>query len=115
MKHQQQIADIDSICGVVEQDWSSNVISRILLEGGKENLKETVHAALGCLIKARKVYYTGNKGYFLVSAVKSVNSQSSNKDTSSGQGGSSWENSSNGGIGRLGSLSSQLRHSLRNR
>ena len=114
MKHQQQIADIDSICGVVEQDWSSNVISRILLEGGKENLKDTVHSALGCLIKARKVYYTGNKGYFLVSAV-SVNSQTSNKDTSSGQGGSSWENSSNGGFGRLGSLSSQLRHSLRNR
>ena len=114
MKHQQQIADIDSICGVVEQDWSSNVISRILLEGGKENLKDTVHAALGCLIKARKVYYTGNKGYFLVSAA-TVNSQSSNKETSSGQGVSSWESSSNGGIGRLGSLSSQLRHSLRNR
>ena len=50
MKHQQQIADIDSICLVVEQDWSSAVISRILTEGGKENLKDTVHAALGNML-----------------------------------------------------------------
>ena len=112
MKHQQQIADIDSICLVVEQDWSSAVISRILTEGGKENLKDTVHAALGCLIKARKVYYTGNKGYFLVAAGP-TKSYSSIKDACSGM--SSWDNSNNGGIGRLGSLSSQLRHSLRNR
>ena len=112
MRHQQQIADIDSICSFVEQDWSSGVISRILTEGGKENLKDTVHGALGCLIKARKVYYTGNKGYFLVAA-GSINSQSSNKDIFSlGQNGDS---SNNGGLGRLGSLSSQLRHSLRNR
>ena len=55
MRHQQQIADIDSICSSVEKDWSSGVISRILTEGGKENLKDTVHSALGCLIKARKV------------------------------------------------------------
>ena len=112
MRHQQQIAEIDSICNLVEQEWSTGVISRILTEGGKENLKDTVHAALGCLIKARKVYYTGNKGYFLVAA-GSINSQSVNKDIfSPSQGG---DNSSNGSFGRLGSLSSQLRHSLRNR
>ena len=112
MRHQQQIADIDSICHLVEQDWSSGVISRILTEGGKENLKDTVHAALGCLIKARKVYYTGNKGYFLVAA-GSINSQSVNKDIFSS--GNAGDSPSNGSFGRLGSLSSQLRHSLRNR
>ena len=113
MRHQQQIADIDSICSLVEKDWSSGVISRILTEGGKENLKDTVHSALGCLIKARKVYYTGNKGYFLVAA-GSVTSQSMNKDPlSPGQLG--LETPNNGSLGRLGSLSSQLRHSLRNR
>ena len=112
MRQQQQIADIDSICSLVEKDWSSGVISRILTEGGKENLKDTVHSALGCLIKARKVYYTGNKGYFLVAA-GSVTSQTINKDpTSPGAG---LENLNNGSLGRLGSLSSQLRHSLRNR
>ena len=115
MKHQQQIADIDSICNLVEQDWSSGVISRILTEGGKENLKDTVHGALGCLIKARKVYYTGNKGYFLV-ASGPINSQSSNNNTTSpGQNGSLWDTSTMSGVGRLGSLSSHLRHSLRNR
>ena len=113
MRHQQQIADIDSICSLVEKDWSSGVISRILTEGGKENLKDTVHSALGCLIKARKVYYTGNKGYFLVAA-GSVTSQSVSKDPlSPGQVG--LETPNNGSLGRLGSLSSQLRHSLRNR
>ena len=115
MRHQQQIADIDSICSLVEKNWSSGVISRILTEGGKENLKDTVHSALGCLIKARKVYYTGNKGYFLVAA-GSIASQSINKDPlSPGQGGICQENSNNGSLGRLGSLSSHLRHSLRNR
>ena len=82
------------------------------MEGGKANLKDTVHAALGNLIKARKVYYTGSKGYFLVAA-GSTNPSTSNKDISCGSF-PSWENPTNG-VGRLGSLSSQLRHSLRNR
>ena len=112
MKHQQQIADIDSICQLVEREWSSGVISRILMEGGKENLRDTVHAALGNLIKARKVYYTGSKGYFLV-ATSSTNASSASKEISS-ESVPSWENPTNG-LGRLGSLSSQLRHSLRNR
>ena len=115
MRQTQQIADIDSICSLVEKDWSTGVISRILTEGGKENLKDTIHSALGCLIKARKVYYTGNKGYFLVAA-GSVTSQTINKDQlSPGQGGVCLDSPTNGSLGRLGSLSSQLRHSLRNR
>ena len=115
MRQTQQIADIDSICSLVEKDWSSGVISRILTEGGKENLKDTIHSALGCLIKARKVYYTGNKGYFLVAA-GSVTSQTINKDPlSPGLGGVCLDSPNNGSLGRLGSLSSQLRHSLRNR
>ena len=48
---------MNTLCESVEKDWSG--ASRI------EHLKESVHSALGQLIKQRKVYYTG-KGYFLV-------------------------------------------------
>ena len=47
-----------TLCEAVEQDWSG--AHRL------DHLKESVHAALGHLIKQRRVYYTGNKGYFLV-------------------------------------------------
>ena len=114
MKQQQQIADIDSICRLVEQDWSSGVISRILTEGGKANLHDTVHAALGNLIKQRKLYYTHNKGYFLVSAGPTNSAANMKNNLISCGGPSAWEQPGNG-VGKLGSLGSQLRHSLRNR
>eukprot|EP00095_Tigriopus_kingsejongensis_P006000 maker-scaffold505_size153196-snap-gene-0.19 protein:Tk06000 transcript:maker-scaffold505_size153196-snap-gene-0.19-mRNA-1 annotation:"AGAP006598-PA" len=57
LKQRNQTADMITLCDAVEQDWS----------GANQNLhlKDSVHAALGQLIKQRKVYYTG-KGYFLV-------------------------------------------------
>ena len=127
MKQRGQIADMDSMCQSVEQDWSGSgggLIGRLLIDGGKSNLKDTVHGALGNLIKQRKVYYTGNKGYFLVAAAPSSATLAVlETGASSGKAGASEtqlatnnnNNDSNVSVGRLGSLGSQLRHSLRNR
>ena len=60
MKQRGETAEMNSLCEAIESDWSG--AHRI--EPG--SVKEAVHAALGQLIKLRKVYYTGNKGYFLV-------------------------------------------------
>ena len=57
------MADMNTIIDAVNQDWSS-LVSRLKINGSE--LRDSVHAALGALIKQRKVYYTGNKGYFLV-------------------------------------------------
>ena len=40
-----------------------------------KTLRDSVHAALGNLIKARRVYYTGNKGYFLVTPEAGMNNR----------------------------------------
>ena len=95
MKQRQQIADMDSICEAVRMDWANGVVSRMLADGGKDDLKALVHSALGTLIKLRKVYYTGNKGYFLVVSQKNENNAQP--------------------IRPFGTLGSQLRHSLRSR
>lgn len=47
-----------ALCDAVGKDWSG--AHRL-----ESQLKESVHSALGQLIKLRRVYYTG-KGYFLV-------------------------------------------------
>ena len=60
------------------------------------SLKDSIHATLGQLIKSRRVYYTGAKGYFLVSPADS---------------GSPGKGAANG----LGTRISHLRHSLRDR
>ena len=48
-----------ALCDAVEKDWSG--ANRL-----EAQLKESVHSALGQLIKLRRVYYTGKGGYFLV-------------------------------------------------
>jgi len=51
---------MDSVCTAVEADWSGQQHQR-----SGQSLRESVHAALGLLIKQRRVYYTGSGGYFL--------------------------------------------------
>ena len=48
-----------ALCDAVGKDWSG--AHRL-----ESQLKESVHSALGQLIKLRRVYYTGKGGYFLV-------------------------------------------------
>lgn len=57
LKQRNETADMATLCEAVEHDWSG--------ANQNEHLKDSIHAALGQLIKQRKVYYTG-KGYFLV-------------------------------------------------
>ena len=58
LKQRGELADMTTLCDAVEKDWSG--AHRL-----ESQLKESVHSALGQLIKLRRVYYTG-KGYFLV-------------------------------------------------
>ena len=60
LKHRNQVADMNTICDEVRRDWSGQGSDKSV------QLKEPIHAALSLLIKQRRVYYTGNKGYFLV-------------------------------------------------
>lgn len=64
------------LCEAVERDWSGaqNGHASSTVDGAN-HLKESVHAALGQLIKQRKVYYTG-KGYFLVTPTEGAVSTS---------------------------------------
>lgn len=78
--------DMDTLCEAVKNDWAGVVSST-------ESLREAVHSALGQLIKQRRVYYTGNKGYFLVTSPTSP------------------ENGSP--LDKIGTRFNQLRHSLR--
>ena len=63
LKQRGQVADMNTIIEAVNQDWTS-LVSRLKLQ--EAELRDSVHSSLGALIKQRKVYYTGNKGYFLV-------------------------------------------------
>ena len=97
------MADMNTIIEAVHEDWSS-LVNRIKNE--TPDLKDAVHCALGALIKQRKVYYTGNKGYFLVGPTEN----GSNGGTVSSSGGT------NGCTPMLfGTKFSHLRHSLRDR
>ena len=51
---------MSTISDEVRRDWAGQGCYK------NEQLKESIHAALSLLIKQRRVYYTGNKGYFLV-------------------------------------------------
>ena len=93
---------MNTIIEAVHEDWSS-LVNRIKNE--TPDLKDAVHSALGALIKQRKVYYTGNKGYFLVGPTEN----GSNGSVSSSGG-------TNGCTPMLfGTKFSHLRHSLRDR
>uniref|UniRef100_A0A0K2T0G6 Putative LOC100650169 [Bombus terrestris] n=1 Tax=Lepeophtheirus salmonis TaxID=72036 RepID=A0A0K2T0G6_LEPSM len=69
LKGSNKCANIDKLCSIVESDWAGS--SRT------ENLRETIHSTLGQLIKQRRVYYTGNSGYFLVDSLGGNNSSTS--------------------------------------
>ena len=62
LKQTEQTVDMETLCKAVERDW--NGVAPFCRTNGMENLKETIHTSLGGLIKQRKIYYTGNKGYF---------------------------------------------------
>jgi hypothetical protein len=70
LKHRNEVADMNVLCEEVERDWSGSSA----FKASSGNLRDSVHAALGRLIKQRKVYYTGNKGYFLVTPAENGNS-----------------------------------------
>ena len=100
----------------VQNDWAS-LVQRLKADSLDENyLRDSVHSALGALIKQRKVYYTGNKGYFLVGPAEN---HSSSGSTNANQGCTSlFSNATSPTSGAkltaIGSKFSQLRHSLRN-
>ena len=109
---------MNTILDSVQQDWSS-LVHRLKVDGssneggnhsGGEDLRDKVHSALGALIKQRKVYYTGNKGYFLVGPDSNSNANN--------QGCSSIFSNATSPQAKLtssiGSKFSQFRHSLRN-
>jgi hypothetical protein len=115
------VADMTTIINAVNQDWSS-LVTRMKLNSAAANvngdindaeaLRDNVHSALGALIKQRKVYYTGNKGYFLVGPTD--NSGSSGSTATNGC--TSMLFGVNGGkSSSIGSKFSHLRHSLRER
>ena len=88
----------------VNVDWSS-LVNRMKSDGSGE-LRDNVHSALGSLIKQRKVYYTGNKGYFLVGPAENSNAN--------GCTATLFNNGSNLTNG-IGTKFSHLRHSMRER
>jgi hypothetical protein len=55
---------MELLCKTVEREW--NGVAPFCRTNGIDTLRETIHTSLGGLIKQRKIYYTGNKGYFLV-------------------------------------------------
>ena len=80
---------MNTILDSVQQDWSS-LVHRLQVDGSNdggnhssEDLRDKVHSALGALIKQRKVYYTGNKGYFLVGPAENHHSNNANQGCSS--------------------------------
>ena len=99
---------MNTIINAVNQDWST-LVNRMRLSDGESELRENVHSALGALIKQRKVYYTGNKGYFLVGP--SDNNANGCTPMLFNQNGSNGSKLASG----LGSKFSHLRHSLRER
>ena len=110
---------MNTILDSVQQDWSS-LVHRLKVDGssneggnhsGGEDLRDKVHSALGALIKQRKVYYTGNKGYFLVGPAENHHSNNANQGCSSIFNATSPQAKLTSSIG---SKFSQLRHSLRN-
>jgi hypothetical protein len=66
LKLTEQTVDMELLCKTVEREW--NGVAPFCRTNGLDTLRETIHQSLGGLIKQRKIYYTGNKGYFLVSA-----------------------------------------------
>ena len=122
LKQRGQVADMNTIIDAVNQDWST-LVSRMKLQD--DELRDSVHSALGALIKQRKVYYTGNKGYFLVCPSGNTVNGASEDQRSNGNGcinGASllFGNGTSNGAGKLttsaiGSKFSHLRHSMRER
>ena len=109
MKQRGQVADMNTILEAVNQDWAS-LVHRLRVDENNHNsdLRDNVHSALGALIKQRKVYYTGNKGYFLVGPAEN--------HSSANQGCTIFSNATSPTTAAkltLGSKFSQLRHSLR--
>jgi hypothetical protein len=81
---------MNTLCDAVESDFPISSF----------NVRESVHSALGQLIKQRKVYYTG-KGYFLVTPSTSATADGSIITSPLIKG--------------LGNRINRLRHSLRDR
>ena len=126
LKQRGQVADMNTIIEAVNQDWTS-LVSRLKLQ--EAELRDSVHSSLGALIKQRKVYYTGNKGYFLVgpadnsavgatAAAVTGNGNNANPVGCAGGlfGGLNGSSNGHGGmtsVTSLGSRISQFRHSMR--
>ena len=104
-----------TILDSVQNDWAS-LVARLKADSLDENyLRDSVHSALGALIKQRKVYYTGNKGYFLVGPAENHSSSTTNANqgcTSLFSNATSPTSAAK--LTAIGSKFSQLRHSLRN-
>ncbi len=89
LKQRNETADMNALCDAVESDFAG-------VPSGP--LRESVHSALGQLIKQRRVYYTG-KGYFLVTPAASATDGIMSSPLIKG----------------LGTRINHLRHSLRDR
>ena len=109
---------MNTIIEAVNSDWAT-LVSRMKLNGNEAELRDNVHSALGALIKQRKVYYTGNKGYFLVGPDGSVSTNSHNNNGTNASNGGCTSLGLFGSHGlttsALGSKFSHLRHSMRER
>ena len=112
LKQRGQVADMNTIIEAVNQDWATLVNRMKLSGGGESELRDNVHSALGALIKQRKVYYTGNKGYFLVGPHDNNANGCTGTFFNNNNGSSAMSNKLAAG---LGSKFSHLRHSLRER
>lgn len=117
LKQRGQVADMNTIIEAVNQDWATlvNRIKHQFNQGQSADLRDNVHSALGALIKQRKVYYTGNKGYFLVGpSDASSNANGCTPGLFNSNGGSNGANKLTT-VSSLGSKFSHLRHSMRER